>query len=246
MERLVSGLAQHGRIADPRPLTEDLQQFFGKMFLDRPPERAEVPLRLKGHSRYGDRTFRLYLVGRGVVDELETTPFASCLVAYQEEHADLNLGRVSLDSMQSQNVVTVVLSRTGATERPAISVASSEAARFYGYAADKANSLKGKTLDDLLEVLRRYMNPEDYDQFRLDQERVGRDYSSFGRAWAQVPIKFNDRHPDDGFRNRVYYPIISHSIIEKSSGADEVYVHVLYVNLPLLLENLPRGLLRTP
>ncbi len=245
IEGLVSSLGRHGRIADAGAVSEDLKQFFSGMFLSRPPERAEVPLRLKGHPRYGDRTFRLYLVGRGVVEELETTPFASCLVAYQEELTDLNLGRVSLDSLQSQNVVTVVLSRSGAKERPAIKVASSEAARFYGYAADKANSLKGKTLDDLLEVLRTYMNPEDYDQFRLDQERVGRDYASFGRAWAQVPIKFNSHHPDDGFRNREYYPIISHSIIEKSAGADEAYVHVLYVNLPLLLENLPRGLLRT-
>jgi hypothetical protein len=241
----VDGLRQHARVPDAQALSEDLQKFFQRMFLPSPPERTEVPLRLKGHPRYGDRTFRLYLMGRGVVDALETSQFVSCLVAYQEEHVDLDLGRVSLDTMQSQNVVTVVLSKSGANEKPAIKVASSEAARFYGYAADKANSLKGKTLADLLDVLRRYMNPEDYDQFMRDQERVSRDYASYGRAWAQVPIKFNNRHPDDGFRNKEYYPIISHSIIEKSAGADEAYVHVLYVNLPLLLENLPRGVQRT-
>ena len=245
LEKLLGGLGRNGRIADTQRLTEDMQQFFQKMFLPRPPERTEVPLRLKGHPRYGDRTFRLYLVGRGVIDALETSPFASCLVAYQEEHVGLNLGRVSLDSLQSQNVVTVVLSKSGASDKPSIKVASGEAARFYGYAADKAESLKGKTLEDLLEILRRYMNPEDYDQFMRDQERVSRDYAAFGRAWAQTPIKFNNHHPDDGFRNKEYYPIISHSIIEKNAEADEAYVHVLYVNLPLLLENLPRGLLRT-
>jgi hypothetical protein len=241
MERLIKNLGEHGRIADSPVLVAETQKFFDKMFLPQPPEKAGVPLSLRGHPRYGNRSYHLYLIGRGVVDELEMSKFVSCLIVYQEDPSGLHLGRVSLDTLQSQNVVTVVLSRGGTADKPAIKVASGEAARFYGYAADKAERLKGKTLEDLLEILRRYMDPDDYDRFMQDQERVGKDYAMYGRAWARVPIKFNNRHPDDGFRNREYYPIISHSIVEKGAEADEHYVHVLYVNLPLLLENLPRG-----
>jgi hypothetical protein len=239
--RLIENLGRHGRIADPASLAAETQKFFERMFLPQPPEKTGVPLVLKGHPRFGNRSYHLYLIGRGVVDELETSAFVSCLIVYQEDPSGLHLGRVSLESLQSQNVVTVVLSRGGSADKPASKVASGEAARFYGYAGDNAERLKGKTLEDLLDILRRYMDPDDYERFRSDQTRVSEDYGIYGRAWARVPIKFNNRHPDDGFRNKEFYPIISHSIVEKGSEADEHYVHVLYVNLPLLLENLPRG-----
>jgi len=240
-DKLINGLQQRGHLADPESLMEGQQRFFQSMFMPTPPVRAQSTLRFEGHPKYGNRTFHLYLVGRGVSDEPERAEFASCLIVYLEDPTGLQLGRVSLDSLRSQNVVTVVLSKThGQQPEPAtIKVASRDAARFYGYTADAADRLKGKTLQDLLRMLQRYMDPGDFDAFVEDQARVGQDYQQYERAWARVPIKFNSRHPDDGFRNQAYYPIISHSIVETSGEDVEDYIHVLYVNLLKLLEHLP-------
>lgn len=245
MDRLVDALGQRGHVVAPQKVSEAVRKFFESMFLPRPPVRAEVALELKGHPKYGNRVFNLYLIGRGVVDELDQSQFVTCLVVFQEDDSGLHLGRVSLDSLKSQNVVTVVLSRkTGGKAEASIKVASSDAARFYGYAAGEAARLKGKTLGDLALILQRFMEPEDYDAFVADQLRVNRDYEETGLAWARVPIRFNNRHRDIGFRNTEYYPIISHSIVEGTGEEAEHYIHVLYVNLPLLLEHLPRAVPR--
>jgi hypothetical protein len=241
LDTLLSGLQRTGHVTGLEAFTKDQQSFFESVFMPTPPVRARSPLSLRNHPRYGSRNYDLYLVGRGIVDDADTALFASCLVTYLEhdEAPGLNLGRVSLDSLKSQNVITVVLSKRHVhpPEPPTIKVVSRDAAKFYGYSADAADRLKGKTLVELLEILKKYMNRRDFAAFAEDQKRVGMEYAEYERAWARVPIRFNNDHPDEGFKNQTFYPIISHAIEDV-----EDYIHVLYVNLPSLLKNLRKGM----
>jgi hypothetical protein len=103
--------------------------------------------------------------------------------------------------LKSQHVVTRVLSRKKAgllVEGPKIEDASHDAAEFYGYRGDEAKRLHGMTLADLLERLRPFMKPGDFDAFRSDQMRMGNDYNEGKPVMAEIPIVFNGGTPLSG------------------------------------------------
>jgi len=247
LDRLFGAAGELGLVQDAAALLEDQRKFFQGMFRATPPMRAGVPLRFKAHPVHGDRAFQLCLVGRGVIGDLERSPIASCLVIYVDEatvtpaRGPISLGeRVSLDSLRSENVVTVVLAtrRGGKPESAKIKVGSIDAARFYGFGSYGLDRLKGKTLTDLLAIVEKYMEPADFRAFVDDQVRVATEYQERGGAWASVPIRFNQSHPEREFRGRTFYPIISHSILESRGEEQEDYIHVLYVDTA----NVPPGL----
>jgi hypothetical protein len=238
-ERLIAHLHEQGRLADADAIIEDQRRFFQTMFHPQPDARARLPLHITSGDRDGDRTVVLCLVGRGVMGSVARSPIASCLLTYLDEatlDAVRRLGlrsRLWVEGLRSENVVTVVLARKrgGQPEAPTVETASFEAAMFYGYSPYDKHRLKGKTLLDLLGLLAKYMSPEDYQDFAKDQEKVGKAYADTGRAWAKVPIRFNASHPYEAFRNKTFYPIISHSLVERHGEEEEDYIHVLYVNI---------------
>ncbi len=131
-------------------------------------------------------------------------------------------------------MVTVVLSRKKGgvlVEAPKIEIASMDAAKFYGYRGDEALRLHGMTLPDLLERIRPFMRPGDFEAFLKDQTRIGSDYNEGKPVTAEVPIVFNGGHPFLEYRKRVFYPVLSHSVTEGDGEDEKEYLTVLYMDL---------------
>lgn len=138
-----------------------------------------------------------------------------------------------LSRYHSYHAVTVVLTiKKAGTVNAEIRASSNKASRFYGY-SDEREPLTGHSTAELLSRLAQWMDPQDFKEFSEDQSRVFTDYNNGGEAHAKVPIKFNDKHPNDDFKNKAFLPIIV-----KFSGSkkvkderEEELITVLYLDV---------------
>jgi hypothetical protein len=120
-------------------------------------------------------------------------------------------------------------------EQPAarVEAVSTEANRLFGYEPN-SKELRDKGLEDLTNRIHQWMNEDDYKRFIEDQMKNSLAYADGSLVFAQVPIKFNSKHPDPNFRNKHYLPFIV-GFTEPEPGSRR-YATVLY----LRLDDLPR------
>lgn len=148
-----------------------------------------------------------------------------------------------LTNYRSYHPVTVVLAvkKNGQLTDATIRAASGSAEEFYGFAT-ASNALQGKRTQELFTTLARYMTADDYKAFVTDQERLLADYREGLEAYAKVPIRFNEEHPMDKFKNKCFVPIIvglsgEHDV----NGGKAEDLTVLYLNAEKVLPPLRNG-----
>jgi hypothetical protein len=75
---------------------------------------------------------------------------------------------------------------------------------------------------------------EEWTQFSEEQKLLTEQViKNYGFARARVPIKFNEKHPYEGFRNKSYLPcLISRVIDGKRDGLHDMYLLIVYIELP--------------
>ena len=147
-------------------------------------------------------------------------------------------------SLTSPFIVTLVLSRTvgDQVKEPVIEGASIRAARFYGYADAGRSSLKGKSLQELLDRLELFMDPKDFLEFKRDQKEVAIRFQNGGWPVADVPLRFNGDHPENEFQNAVFFPVLSHALDYETDKELKQYLTVIYIDS----RQIPAAIFETP
>lgn len=138
-----------------------------------------------------------------------------------------------LMQFRSYHAVTVVLAiKEGEKIADAeIKGRSSRANEFYGL-TPASGELIGKKAGDLFEVIKNWMEPEDYQAFVNDQNCVMNNYQEGRDAFAKVPIKFNNNHPSNSYNNKTFLPIIVGLAGQQASGdRRSEYLTVLYLDV---------------
>ncbi len=142
------------------------------------------------------------------------------------------------NQLQSYHVATAVLAvkkgdkLTGATLRGA----STKANEFFGKRAE-SKDLTDKNGQELMNLLREWMNPDDYDAFLKDQNRLFAQYGADQEAHAKVPVIFNDKHPNESYRHGIFLPVIVSlgSEEKKKSDESEQILEITYLDLKPLI-----------
>lgn len=155
-----------------------------------------------------------------------------------EKDAALRLG-----SLRSTHIVTVIFqkARQGEKKEPAtLRHMNTAAVNFFGYDEGSEKRLLGKTGIELMDILRKYINPDDFARFQDDQLRVQELIQQRRHAQAGVPMIINHTHPFEQFRNKKFFPIIAH-ISEDKKGPlvgrkHGEFMTVLYLDLSVLPE----------
>jgi TIR domain len=132
--------------------------------------------------------------------------------------------------------VLVMNAGTGAVAQGTIQQASSSAEVFYGFAPNSGENLIGKKLSDLIEMLKEWMDPDDYAAFLADQKNNGTRFGKGGLSAARVPIVFNNEHPTPALRGKSFLPFTLHL----SQGPGGSFTTILYLDLkdlPMQLKN---------
>ena len=113
---------------------------------------------------------------------------------------------------------------------------SAKANEFFGNTAD-FKGLIGKSHQELLEILREFMDQADYDAFVSDQERLLEEYSAGREAYAKVSVKFNDRHPQQSYKGGAFLPVVVNRGHEtkKIFNRSEQVIQVNYLDLKPLI-----------
>jgi len=137
---------------------------------------------------------------------------------------------IILSTLTSIHIATIISStKKGEFFQPAkIALANPEAERFYGFAPG-SNALRGKTRDDLMNILKDWMPNDLYDAFEIDQDRVAQELSEGKVAYARVPILFQT-HAFSDFVGKRYIPVIAHTNIKEDGGEVTTYLTVLYLD----------------
>lgn len=138
------------------------------------------------------------------------------------------------NQLQSYHAATAVLAvkkgdkLTGATLRGA----STKANEFFGKRAE-SKDLTDKNGQELMNLLREWMNPDDYDAFLKDQNKLFAQYGADQEAHAKVPVIFNDKHPNGSYRHGIFLPVIVSlgSEEKKKSDESEQILEITYLDL---------------
>lgn len=93
--------------------------------------------------------------------------------------------------------------------------------------------MRGKNGEDLLEILRQWMDPTDYKAFKEDQYRKFKQYGRDRDAFAKVPVVFNSTHPNPKHQNGVFLPVIVslRPVEKKSSEESEQLIQIDYLDV---------------
>ncbi|MDT5344945.1 MAG: hypothetical protein QOE52_4129 [Mycobacterium sp.] len=136
------------------------------------------------------------------------------------------------------SVVEVSYSKKGEFEDPELPakvVDFDEAfSRLYGY-ADKTAALRDKphTLGRLLDRLKRYSEPDDWEEFSEEQNTLTDIVvKNYGIAHASVPIKINSSHPDAGFKDVALLPCMAAQVIDGDLNMPHhMYLLIVYIGI---------------
>ena len=109
---------------------------------------------------------------------------------------------------------------------------STKANEFFGKRAE-SKDLIGKSGGELIEMLRHWMEPADYEAFVQDQNRLLKQYSADQEAHAKVPTVFNDKHPHQSHKHGIFLPVIVSLEPEekKESERSEQVLEITYLDL---------------
>ena len=83
----------------------------------------------------------------------------------------------------------------------------------------------------LFESIKGFIDKKDLDNFIKDQERISERIIFQNKDdHAKIPLKFNEHHPLDRYKNRSYLPyLISKHLIGDVSGPHEMYLLICYI-----------------
>ena len=134
-----------------------------------------------------------------------------------------------LESYHASTAVLIVKKGSTLTDVMLKSV-SARANEFFGKRPE-SKELIGKNGEDLLKILREWMDPTDYEAFKEDQEIVFKQYGHDQDAFAKVPVVFNGKHPKHP--NCVFLPVIVSlgPVEKKNSGESEQWIQIDYLDV---------------
>ena len=163
---------------------------------------------------------------------------ASPVVPAEEWHQEL-----FHNAPQAITGVLVINAGTGAVAQATIQKASSSAEVFYGFAPNSGENLIGKKLSDLIEMLKDWMDPDDYAAFLADQKNNGTGSAEGKLSAARVPIVFNNEHPTPALRGKSFLPFTLH--LSQGGGSFTTILYLDLKDLPMQLEKRLRSASRS-
>ena len=137
------------------------------------------------------------------------------------------------NQLQSYHAATAVLVvKKGDSLRSAtLQDISTKANEFFGKRAE-SEDLIGNSGGELMKLLRKWMDPADYEAFEKDQNRLLEQYSADQEAHAKVPVIFNDKHPNQSHQHGIFLPVIvSLEPEKKESHQSEQVIEITYLDL---------------
>jgi hypothetical protein len=108
--------------------------------------------------------------------------------------------------------------------------------RFFGYAS-KAAALKDAplTLGRLLDRIKRYVDPDDWEKFSEEQNKLTDSTVKHSEpAKATVPIRINRSHPFDQFKCKSFLPCMTASATDADGNLDgsyRMYLLIAYIDM---------------
>ena len=137
----------------------------------------------------------------------------------------------NIESFHAITTVLAVTRKDGRLIGATLSDAGTRAELFYGKTGGAAElHLKSRTPEQLEELLRPYMNEENFKEMKTDQTRLFNAYQDGRPAHAEVPVIFNDKHPNYG--NRAFLPVIvSVGQLKKKEDHAERLIQIAYFDL---------------
>lgn len=95
-----------------------------------------------------------------------------------------------------------------------------------------SEELLGARVENLFELVRPWMRPDDFEKFQSDQKAARAQFEAEGFAVAKVPFRFTNSHPDKRYRDRDFLPIMSEVSEVEGDGQDRTLcAYVLYYEL---------------
>lgn len=90
--------------------------------------------------------------------------------------------------------------------------------------------LVGRSVMDLVAIMKNWMETPDFDALVQDQIRAAKEFADRHQAVAYVPIHFNERHPSSLFKSRRFLPIML-SVEEDAARPNLYYAEMMYLDL---------------
>jgi len=139
----------------------------------------------------------------------------------------------------SSHPITIVFSKKIKEKAPdaTIRAVSPKANEFYGFPPG-SGKLVNMGLGDLLNILRNWMDEDDFKEFSKDQARIGQAFAEGRALYAKTPIKMNKEHPDSSLHEKVFWPIIVGRTREMliSNEESQEYLTIMYLDVGSLPE----------
>jgi len=140
--------------------------------------------------------------------------------------------------------VLIINEGRGVEAQATIQKASSSAELFYGFAPNSGENLVGKKLSDLTEMLKEWMDPEDYAVFLADQRDNGTRSTQGRFSAARVPIVFNNEHPTPALRGKSFLPF-TFPLSQEGGGSFMTILYLDFKDLPVQLKKRLRSASRS-
>jgi hypothetical protein len=111
---------------------------------------------------------------------------------------------------------------------------SPTAQSFFGYVSKAAAHKDGPlTLDRLLDRLKKYLDPDDWEKFSEEQNKLTESLiKNYEPARATVPIRINSSHPYDQFKSKSFLPCMTAYATDADGNWDgpyRMYLLIVYI-----------------
>jgi nucleoside 2-deoxyribosyltransferase len=142
-----------------------------------------------------------------------------------------------IDRFYPFSVVEVRFSKRGEFDDPPLKVVDfdDDFSRLYGYGGiDAARQDTPHTFERLLARIKKYSDPDDWEEFLQDQNTLVNAVKDYTFARASVPIRFNSSHPYEQFRNKSFLPAMTAQVADDDSDRDgphRNYLLIAYIEL---------------
>ena len=137
-----------------------------------------------------------------------------------------------LDSFHAITTVLALMTQNGRLIDATLKEASVFAELFYGKDTGSAQiHLVSKSSKELMEMLMPYMDSQDFEDMKEDQDKLFKAYNDGKPAHAEVPVIFNETHPY--YPNGAYLPVIVSrgELKEREDGQAERLMQIAYFDV---------------